>query len=45
MLVNRKIRDATFRRAFCDAYYNTCAMTGLKIVNGGGKAEVQAAHI
>jgi putative restriction endonuclease len=45
MLMNRKIRDAAFRRAVCDAYDNRCAVTRLRIVNGGGKAEAQAAHI
>ena len=45
LLVNRKVRDASFRRQVCDAYDNTCAVTGLRIVNGGGKAEVQAARI
>jgi putative restriction endonuclease len=45
ILVNRKIRDASFRRQVCDAYENTCAVTGLKMINGGGKAEAQAAHI
>lgn len=45
MLVNRKIRDANFRLAVCRAYDNRCAVTGLKIVNGGGRSEVQAAHI
>lgn len=45
ILVNRKIREAGFRRKVCDAYDNRCAVTGLRIVNGGGKAEVQAAHI
>lgn len=45
MLVNRKIREASFRRCVCEAYDDQCAVTGLRIVNGGGKAEVQAAHI
>lgn len=45
ILLNRKIRDANFRRQICDAYDNRCAVTGLRMVNGGGKAEVQAAHI
>lgn len=45
ILVNRKIREAGFRRKVCDAYDNRCAVTGLRIVNGGGKAEAQAAHI
>ncbi len=45
ILVNRKIRDASFRRAVCVAYGNRCAITGLKIVNSKGQSEVQAAHI
>lgn len=45
ILVNRKIRDANFRNHVLDAYENTCAVTGLYIVNGGGRAEAQAAHI
>lgn len=45
MLVNRTIRDAAFRGAVLDAYDSTCAVTGLRIVNGGGRAEAQAAHI
>ena len=45
MLVNRKIRDASFRLEVCRAYENTCAVTGLRLINGGGRAEVQAAHI
>lgn len=45
MLVNRKIRDANFRNHVLDAYDSCCAVTGLRIVNGGGKAEPQAAHI
>ncbi|CDX24424.1 conserved hypothetical protein [Mesorhizobium plurifarium] len=45
ILLNRKVRDASFRRQVCDAYDNRCAVTGLRMINGGGKAEVQAAHI
>lgn len=44
-IINRKIRDANFRRIVCQAYDDTCAVTGLRIVNGGGRSEVQAAHI
>jgi len=44
-LVNRKVRDANFRRLVCQAYNDTCAVTGLRIINGGGRSEVQAAHI
>lgn len=45
ILVNRKIRDASFRSQVCAAYGNRCAITRFLIVNGGGRAEVQAAHI
>ena len=45
VLSNRKIRDASFRRQVIDAYDGRCAVTGLRLVNGGGKAEAQAAHI
>lgn len=45
MLMNRKIRDAAFRRSVVDAYDGRCAVTRLRIINGGGKAEAQAAHI
>lgn len=45
MLVNRPLRDSAFRWKVVTAYDATCAVTGLRMVNGGGKAEVQAAHI
>ena len=45
MLVNRPFRDRAFRTWVVDAYEETCAVTGLRIINGGGNAEVQAAHI
>ena len=45
MLINRPLRDWAFRRSVVTAYQETCAVTGLRMVNGGGKAEVQAAHI
>lgn len=44
-VVARPFRDAAFSVAVKEAYRDTCAMTGLKIINGGGRAEVQAAHI
>ena len=34
-----------FRTRVVRAYNKTCAFTGLNFVNGGGRAEVQAAHI
>ncbi len=45
LLVNRKVRDAAFRGHVLEAYDSRCAVTGLRMVNGGGKAEAQAAHI
>jgi putative restriction endonuclease len=44
-LISRPFRDRAFSAAVKDAYHDTCAMTGLKIINGGGRSEVQAAHI
>lgn len=44
-IVNRPFRDQAFRKAVRSAYDSSCAMTGLRIINGGGRAEVQAAHI
>lgn len=45
LLINRKVRSAAFRGHVLDAYDNRCAVTGLRMINGGGKAEAQAAHI
>jgi putative restriction endonuclease len=45
ILSSRLIRDAAFRNRVLEAYDDTCAVTGLRIVNGGGRAEAQAAHI
>lgn len=44
-VTNRKFRDVAFRRHVRNAYDMTCAVTGLRLVNGGGRPEVQAAHI
>ena len=43
--VTRAERDRVFRRRVLAAYEATCAFTGLGFRNGGGRAEVQAAHI
>jgi len=45
MLVNRKVRDRQFRKRVLDVYDRRCALTGMKLINGGGRAETQAAHI
>ena len=44
-LVSRPFRDRAFRRAVMEAYDGRCALTGFKLVNGGGRLEAQAAHI
>lgn len=44
-LTSRAIRDRVFRRIVLRAYDQRCAVTGLKLINGGGRAEVNAAHI
>ncbi len=44
-LVTRPFRDRAFAQGVVTAYNKTCAVTGLKIINGGGRPEVQAAHI
>lgn len=44
-LVSRPVRDQAFRRTVLRAYDERCAFTGLKLINGGGRAEVNAAHI
>ena len=44
-LTNRTFRDVAFRRHVRTAYENTCSVTGLRLINGGGRPEVQAAHI
>lgn len=45
LLTSRIVRDRVFRAKVLDAYECRCALTGLKFINGGGRAEVQAAHI
>ena len=44
MVVARPFRDAAFAAAVKSAYRNTCAMTGLQIINGGGHADRSSAH-
>lgn len=44
-LTSRIVRDRVFRRVVLRAYDERCAVTGLKLINGSGRAEVEAAHI
>lgn len=41
----RPFRDRAFSRQVREAYNKRCAITGLRILNGLGRPEVQAAHI
>ena len=43
--VSRIVRDRIFRRIVLRAYSERCAISGLKLINGSGRAEVAAAHI
>jgi putative restriction endonuclease len=45
MLMSRVVRDRVFRKVVLHAYSERCAVTGLRLINGGGRAEVVAAHI
>ena len=44
-LVARKWRDRKFKHHVRQAYNRTCAFTGLRLINGRGRPEVEAAHI
>src|SRR4051794_40209350 len=44
-LTSRIVRDRVFRKIVLRAYDERCAVTGLKLINGSGRAEVAAAHI
>ena len=44
-LLRRPYRDVAFRRKVRAAYGDVCAISGLGLRNGGGRPEVQAAHI
>ena len=41
----RPFRDRAFSSAVKAAYADTCAFSGIRLINGGGRSEVQAAHI
>jgi putative restriction endonuclease len=45
VLNSRAIRDRAFRKRVLEAYDCRCALTGFKIINGGGRVEAEAAHI
>lgn len=44
-ITQRWFRDRVFSAQVRSAYDSRCAVTGLKIINGGGRAEMEAAHI
>ena len=45
VLTSRKVRNQQFRKRVLDVYDRRCALTGMQLINGGGRAEAQAAHI
>lgn len=45
ILTSRPAREAAFARCVKRAYRSRCAMSGLDLRNGGGRPEVEAAHI
>ena len=45
VLTSRKVRDRQFRKRVLEVYDCRCALTGMQLINGGGRAEAQAAHI
>jgi putative restriction endonuclease len=44
-LTSRIVRDRVFRKVVLRAYDERCAVTGIRLINGRGRAEVAAAHI
>ena len=44
-LTNRVVRNRNFRKNVLRAYGERCGLNGLRLINGGGRAEVEAAHI
>ena len=44
-VLEKPFRERAFRRHVCEAYEKRCAVSGLRLINGGGRPEVQAAHI
>ncbi|OYQ36471.1 restriction endonuclease [Niveispirillum lacus] len=44
-LTSRAVRKQAFRRIVLRAYDERCVISGMKLINGGGRAEVEAAHI
>jgi putative restriction endonuclease len=45
ILTSRLLREESFSRQVKIAYHARCAMSGLSLRNGGGRPEVNAAHI
>lgn len=44
-LTSWAVRKRLFRRLVLSAYDKRCAITGLKLINGGSRAEIDATHI
>ncbi|WEK48838.1 MAG: HNH endonuclease [Candidatus Kaistia colombiensis] len=44
-LVSRPFRDRAFASAVMTAYGNRCAVTGIQMIDQGGRSEAEAAHV
>ncbi len=44
-ILNKPFRDAKFKQHVKMVYDRTCSFTGLRLINGRGRPEVEAAHI
>lgn len=45
IVTRRPLRDRAFAHLVRNAYDARCALTGMRMINGGGSAEAEAAHI
>lgn len=45
IVTRRPVRDRAFAQIIRRAYDSRCALTGVQLINGGGVAEAEAAHI
>jgi putative restriction endonuclease len=44
-ILRRPLRQISFTHIIQEAYNHTCAVTGLKLINGGERCEIEAGHI
>ncbi len=44
-IITRRSRDRAFSQIVRTTYDSSCAFTGLRLLNGGGSCEIEAAHV